>query len=94
MDYFDIPLTEDMQGKTIFDFIEDDKEIRKASLYGVMGGQVNVTDGQYVYMRATTTEDNKPLFDYTLMPTHMKNRFSPRELQEWEKVEGYGFMKG
>ena len=94
MDYFDIPLTEDMQGKAIFDFIEDDKEIRKASLYGVMGGQVNVTDGQYVYMRATTTEDNKPLYDYTLMPTHMKNRFSPRELQEWEKVEGFGFMKG
>ena len=39
LDYFDIPLTEDMQGKAIFDFIEDDKEIRKASLYGVMGGQ-------------------------------------------------------
>jgi len=94
LDYFDIPLTEDMQGKPIFDFIEDDKEIRKASLYGVMGGQVNVTDGRYVYMRATTTEDNKPLYDYTLMPTHMKNRFSPRELQEWEKVEGFGFMKG
>ena len=24
----------------------------------------------------------------------MKNRFSPRELQEWEKVEGFSFMKG
>jgi hypothetical protein len=24
----------------------------------------------------------------------MKKRFSPRELQEWERVEGFGFMKG
>ena len=24
----------------------------------------------------------------------MKNRFRPRELQEWEKVEGFDFMKG
>ena len=78
-----------MQGKPIFDSMTEDKEIRKASLYGVMGGQVNVTDGQYVYMRANTTEDNTPLFDYTLMPTHMKKRFSPRELQEWERVEGF-----
>ena len=94
LDFFDIPLTEDMQGKPIFDYTSAEKEIRQASLYGVMGGQVNVTDGEYVYMRANTTEDNKPLFDYTLMPTHMKNRFKPRELQEWEKVEGFGFMKG
>ena len=93
LDFFDISLTEDMQGKPIFDSMTEDKEIRKASLYGVMGGQVNVTDGQYVYMRANTTEDNTPLFDYTLMPTHMKKRFSPRELQEWEKVEGFRFMK-
>ena len=94
LDFFDIPLTEDMQGKPIFNSMENDEGLREASLYGVMGGQVNVTDGQYVYMRAHTTEDNSPLYDYTLMPTHMKSRFSPRELQEWEKVEGFDFMKG
>ena len=94
LDFFDIPLTEDMQGKPIFSCMENDEELRQASLYGVMGGQVNVTDGNYVYMRANTTEDNTPLYDYTLMPTHMKNRFRPRELQEWEKVEGFDFMKG
>ncbi len=30
------------------------------------GGWDYGTDGQYVYMRATTTEDNKPLYDYTI----------------------------
>jgi len=78
LDYFDIPLTEDMQGKAIFDFVDNDKEIRKASLYGVMGGQVNVTDGQYVYMRAATTEDNKPLRLHVNAYSHEKQIFPKR----------------
>ena len=94
LDYFEIPTTEDMQGKSISDTMQNDHEIRDASLYGVMGGQVNVTDGTYVYMRAHTSADNTPLYDYTLMPTHMRRPFSPRELQQWEKVDGFSFMKG
>jgi hypothetical protein len=59
-----------------------------------MGGQVNVTDGQYVYMRGHVTEDNSPLNDYTLMPTHMRSLFATRELQQWDKFSGFSFLKG
>jgi hypothetical protein len=55
---------------------------------------VNVTDGQYVYMRAPRAAENSPLFEYTLMPTHMMSRFDVSELQDWERDDGYGFMKG
>ena len=72
----------------------DDKPFRKAVLYGVMGGQVNVTDGRYVYMRGHVTEDNTPLYDYTLMPTHMRSMFTPGELQQWNKFSGFSFLKG
>jgi hypothetical protein len=71
----------------------NDEPVRKAALYGVMGGQVNVTDGQYVYMRGNVTEDNSPLFEYTLMPTHMNGFFSVRELNKWEKFEKFSFTK-
>ena len=74
--------------------MQGDNPAREASLYGVMGGHVNVTDGQHTYMRANVTEDNSPLYDYTLMPAHMKAPFSPRELQQWEKIDGFNFMKG
>ncbi|MCB1646073.1 MAG: sulfatase [Pseudomonadales bacterium] len=94
LEFFDIGLPKDMQGKPIKNAMLGNDPVRAASLYGVTGGQVNVTDGQYVYMRAHTTEDNTPLFDYTLMPTHMRSRFSPRELQNWEKHPGFSFMKG
>jgi arylsulfatase A-like enzyme len=93
LDYFDIPVTRDMQGKSLTRTMLNDEPVRKAALYGVMGGQVNVTDGQYVYMRGNVTEDNSPLFEYTLMPTHMNGFFSARELNKWEKFENFSFTK-
>ena len=93
LDYFDIPATRDMQGKSLTGAMLNDEPVREAALYGVMGGQVNVTDGQYVYMRGNVTEDNSPLFEYTLMPTHMKSLFSVRELSSWEKFEDFSFTK-
>ena len=40
-----------MQGHTLKDRMLYDKPVREGSIYGVHGGQVNVTDGTYVYMR-------------------------------------------
>lgn len=94
LEYFGVPLPNDMQGHPIRECMRNDTPVRDAALYGVMGGQVNVTDGRYVYMRAHATPDNRPLYDYTLMPTHMRTLFSPAELQEWEKSDGFSFMKG
>ena len=53
----------------------------------------NVTDGRYVYMRGNVTEDNSPLFEYTLMPARMRGMFSPKELSNWEESAGFGFTK-
>ena len=94
LDYFGIEIPADVQGGTLSDRMTEDKPFRKAVLYGVMGGQVNVTDGRYVYMRGHVTEDNTPLYDYTLMPTHMRSLFAPRELQQWDKFSGFSFLKG
>ena len=94
LDFFGIDQPSDMQGKPIIGAMSGADTLRNGSLYGVMGGQVNVTDGQYVYMRAHVTQDNAPLYDYTLMPTHMRSLFSVRELQSWEKHEGFSFLKG
>ncbi len=94
LDYFDIEQPPGVQGKPISQAVRANDKIRAASLYGVMGGQVNVTDGRYVYMRGHVTKDNTPLYDYTLMPTHMRSLFSTRELQQWDKFEGFSFLKG
>jgi hypothetical protein len=63
-------------------------------LFGVFGGHVNVTDGRYVYMRAPVRPENTPLFEYTLMPTHMRGRFAITELQDLSLAEPFSFTQG
>lgn len=94
LEFFGVELTDDMQGRPLRGVIGERTPIREAGLFGSHGGHVNVTDGRYVYMRACATPANQPLSDYTLMPTHMRSRFSPAELRGAELVDGFGFCKG
>ncbi len=88
--FFGVPATADMQGRDL----STDASSREAALFGIHGGHVNVTDGRYVYMRASATVKNEPIEDFTLMPTHMRSRFSVKELQNWEPAAPFPFTKG
>lgn len=92
--YFGADIPPDMLGKPLDRFIADGEPVRDAALFGIHGGHVNITDGRYVYMRGPVRPDNSPLFNYTLMPTHMRSRFSPRELQPIELSAPWTFTKG
>ena len=93
LEYFGAPLPDDMQGLPLREAVAADAPTREAVIYGVHGGHINVTDGRYVYMRAPNAK-NAPLFEYTLMPTHMRNLFSVEELKTIELAEPYPFTKG
>lgn len=94
LDHFGIHPRPDMIGVGLQQTVADDEPVREAGLFGGFGGHVSVTDGRYVYMRAPAGPDNGPLSEYTLMPTHMRGRFSPAELRHAELVEPFGFTKG
>lgn len=94
LDFFGVDIPKDVQGKPLKDTLMSDKPIHQAVLYGIHGGHVNCTDGHYVYMRAPVSEDNQPLYNYTLMPTHMRNRFSIRELRTAQLAGPFSFTKG
>lgn len=94
MEYFNIPPTRDMQGIPLTDSVNSIEPLREAVLYGVHGGHVNVTDGRYVYMRAPAKPENQPLYEYTLMPTHMRHAFAVSELQDIQLAEPFSFTKG
>jgi len=93
LDYFDCPLPPDMQGVPLADTIINDTPVREAALFGVHSGHVNCTDGRYVYMRCPVAE-NSPLFEYTVMPTHIRSRFSVEELRTMTLAEPFSFTKG
>jgi hypothetical protein len=89
LDYFAVDTPADMQGLPL-----TGDQVREGALFGAHGGHVNVTDGRYVYMRACADPSNTPLYNYTLMPTHMRSRFAPAELAAAELVPALPFTKG
>lgn len=94
LDYFGVERPADMQGQLLAETVANDTPVREAALFGLHGGQVNVTDGRYVYMRGSATAENGPLFEYTHMPTHMRHTFAVSELQDIYLAEPFTFTKG
>jgi arylsulfatase A-like enzyme len=92
LEYFKLDIPADMQGKSLKEVIQKDISIREGALFGLHGGQINVTDGRYVYMRDSIL-DNKPLYEYTQMPTHMRDRFSPEEMRTMTLSPPFSFTK-
>jgi arylsulfatase A-like enzyme len=93
LDFFGVELPEDMLGKPLADTIAADRPVREMALFGTHGGHVNITDGRYVYMRAPVAE-NRPLFNYTLMPTRMRGFMGLDELDGMELAPPFSFTKG
>lgn len=94
IDYFNLPKKENMEGQSLLDVIRNNKKIHDYVLFGVHGGHVNITDGDYVYMHANIKPDNKPLVECTLMPTKMRGFFSLNQLLNPELVNGDKYSSG
>jgi arylsulfatase A-like enzyme len=92
LEYFGVAIPKDMQGKPLSGVIESNAPVREYALFGYYGAHINITDGHYVYMRGYTSLGN--LYEYTLMPMHMKNLFDPAELSDIQLVEPFSFTKG
>ncbi|MCS3842372.1 sulfatase [Microbacterium sp. AK031] len=94
LDFFGLSATEDMQGSSLATVMADDTPVREYGLFGVFGGHVCITDGRYVYMRASATPQNQPLSEHTLMPTVMNGFFPHQMLAHAQLVEPLPFTKG
>ena len=90
--YFGIPLPAEMQGHDLLTVMESDEPVRTGALFGWFGRQVCYTDGRYYYVH-TPVSGNGPLYEYTLMPTHMARFFTPGELSSMERHDGFSFTQ-
>jgi arylsulfatase A-like enzyme len=94
LDFFGAPIPADMQGRPLRETVAADAPVRDAGLFGLFGGHVNITDGRYVYMRAPVRPENTPLYEYTLMPTHMRSPFAVEDFADMQSVPPFAFTKG
>lgn len=95
LEFFGVQPRPDMQGAALRDTVDNDRPVRRAALFGSFGGHVNITDGRFVYMRTgPDAAAVEPLYEYTLMPTHMRRRFGIDELQDLQLGRPFSFTKG
>lgn len=94
LDFFGVESTAQMQGRSIRPEASPKVGDREFALFGAFGGHVSITDGRYVYMRASADERNAPLHQYTLMPTNMRGYFTRAELDTAVLDDSLSFTKG
>lgn len=88
LDLFGIELPVETEGQSLLR-----PNDRKAAIFGYFGGAVNVTDGRYTYHRFPKDLLTQELYQYTLMPTHIRMRFTPEELSTATLVDPFGWTK-
>ncbi|MCQ4970050.1 sulfatase [Atlantibacter hermannii] len=94
LDYFGVEKPASMTGQSLLPVVRNDEKIRDYALFGYFGGHINITDGQYVYMRAPREENKQHLFEYTLMPTRIDSPFKISELTDITIHPGFDFTQG
>jgi arylsulfatase A-like enzyme len=94
LDFFNVPVPKDMQGHSLLPVIREDKQVRDADIFGFNAAHVVVTDGHYTYFRAPMADQENNCFEYTLMPTRMRWRFSVQDLQKADFVGPLPNSKG
>jgi arylsulfatase A-like enzyme len=95
LDTFGLSAFEHSHGTSMLPLLrKETASIRELAVFGVFGGAINATDGRYSYFLYPDDMEEKPLFEYTLMPMHSSSMFELRELENAELVRGFDFTKG
>ena len=82
------------EGHSLLPLLEQDTPLREAALYGMFGAGTNITDGRYTYFRYPEDMTRQMLYEYTLMPMHLKNMFHVDELRGAQLSPPLGFTQG
>jgi len=87
-------IPENVTGRSLMPLMEKECTVREAAIYGVFGSAVNVTDGRYTLFLYPEDMHGGDLYQYTVMPTHMKEFYSLEELREAELAPPQQYSKG
>ena len=82
LETFGAAVPPEVTARSLLNVLQGDVSGREAAIYGVFGSAVNVTDGRYTYLMYPPDLHGGNLFQYTLMPMHLKELFSLGELGE------------
>lgn len=92
---FDVPPPREVRAHDLAHLMAKvDATGRDYAVYGMFGGPIGVTDGEYVLYHYPPDIEAGGLREYTLVPAHMTEYFKPHELVTAELSPGFDFTKG
>jgi arylsulfatase A-like enzyme len=98
LDIFDKNIPVEVTGKTLLPLmrgeVHADAHDKKGAIFGQFGAAINYTDGRYTYFLYPTKPFETDLFQYTLMPAHMRTFFEASEFTDATMVETLKFTRG
>jgi arylsulfatase A-like enzyme len=93
LDLFGVAPAPEMEGLSLLEVAQSNAS-REGLLFGYFGGAVNLTEGRYTYHRYPVDLRSQEIYQYTLMPTHIFEPFSPEELSQATLADPFPFTKG
>ena len=94
LDMFDVKVPAEVRGHSLMPLMARDGAVREIGHYGMFGAPTNATDGRYTYFRYPDDIASQELYEYTLMPTHMRDFFQADEIEGAALAEPFDFTKG
>lgn len=93
LDIHGLHAPKDVRGQSLLDIMAKGASAHDACLFGMFGAAVNITDGRYTYFRYPDDFEAQELFEYTLMPTHMRSHFAVQEFEGATLSPPFDFTK-
>lgn len=94
LDAYDIDAPKEVQGKSLLNVLEKDSGEYRVVASGLYGGSMLLTDGDYSYHYFPKRLDSENLYEYRLMPFHMRGPFTVAELSNMSLSRPFDFTKG
>src|SRR5690606_29576742 len=87
LEAFSVPVPAEVTARSLLPLLGDpEARLHEAVLFGYFGGAVNMTDGRTSYFRYPADILDQEIYQYTLMPAHMRRPFTIEELAGAEMV--------
>lgn len=85
--YFHLGFGTETDGRDLAPVVRSDEKVHDTILFGIHGGQVNLYDGRYCYMKSSV-DGRLPVYQETLMPTNMRGFVGSENIDQAELVDG------
>lgn len=95
LNIYDSPIPDEVTGKSFLPhLLEDEADSHDIAVFGMFGGPLGASDGRYDYYIYPEDLYEENMFEYTLMPAHIRSLMSIEELKTAELFRGFDFTKG